>query len=99
MHEHQTQLDARPFFIERGSTVRVRQRALQNRCKYVASRSCDTCMAYNVIRYGALSGTPNFEECPSPDATRPWRAYFSCWIRSERGRSTTRPLPSAAVDA
>jgi hypothetical protein len=35
MHKHQTQLDPRPFFIERGSTVRVRQRALR-KCQQMA---------------------------------------------------------------
>src|SRR4029453_5272918 len=50
-------------------------------------------MAYNVIGYGAFSGTPNFEECPRPDATRPWSRSFagSVWVVDDE-RQRPRPL-------
>src|SRR6184192_4331855 len=44
--------------VRRGSTVRVRQRALQKSWKLEASCAHSTCYSSNLVGHGALSGTP-----------------------------------------
>src|SRR5919197_4114498 len=84
--------------VRRGSTVRVRQRALQNPCKAAPFPLCGTCTWSRMLSYGALYGAPtlknDFAFAPKPLAftseAAPLAASTGCRTRRPNDETLSR---------